>query len=57
MCNASMLYNNLGRPKALQTIFFAVGSFTAEPFLLDVQELARKGRPHTTGDDIVLFVR
>ena len=57
MCHAEMRYIVIGRPSALPANFLSCYSSHKRPSLSDIQELAGKGRLHTTEDDIVLLVR
>ena len=56
-CHAMMRYISIGRPSILPPEFSACYPPHTRPSLLDIQELAGKGRLHTTDDDIVLLVR
>ena len=56
-CHAAMHYISIGRPSALPPELLACYPSHKRPSLSDIQELARKGRLHTTDDDIVLLVR
>ena len=55
-CHAAMRYITVGRPSALPPDFLSCYPSHKRPSLLDIQELAGKGRLHTTDDDIVLLV-
>ena len=50
-------YISIGRPSALPPDFLACYPSPKRPSLSDIQELADKGRLHTTDDDFVLLVR
>ena len=52
-----MRYISIGRPSVLPPNFLACYPSNKRPSLADIQELAGKGRLHTTDDDIVLLVR
>ena len=52
-----MRYVSIGRPSVLPPDFLACYHSHKRPSLLDIKELADKGRLHTTDDDIVLLVR
>ena len=55
-CHAAMRYITIGRPSALPPDFLSCYPSHRRPSLSDIQELADKGRLHTTDDDdIVLF--
>ena len=56
-CHAMMRYVSIGRPSVLPPDGLACYLPHKRPFLLDIKELAGKGRLHTTDDDIVLLVR
>ena len=56
-CHATIRYISIGRPSVLPPAFLACYPSHKRPSLPDIQELAGKGRPHTTDDDIVLLVR
>ena len=56
-CHATMRYISIGQPSALPPDFLARYLSHKRPFLSDIQELAGKGRLHTTDDDIVLLIR
>ena len=56
-CDAAMRYITIGRPSALPADFLSCYRSHKRPSLSDIQELADKGRLHTTDDDIVLLVR
>ena len=55
-CDAAMRYITVGRPPVLLPDFLSCYPSHQRPSLLDIQELAGKGRSRTT-DDIVLLVR
>ena len=57
MCRAAMRYIYIGRPSVLPPDPLACYPSHKSPSLSDIQELADKGRLHTTDDDIVLLVR
>ena len=57
MCHAAMRYITIGWPSALPLDFWSCYPAHQRPSLSDIQDLARKGRLHTTDDDIVLLVR
>ena len=52
-----MRYIDNGRPSALPADFLSCYPSNQRPSLSDIQELAGKGRLHTTDNDIVLLVR
>ena len=52
-----MRYIPIGRPSALPPDFLACYPSHKRPSLSDIQELAGKGRLHSTDDDIILLVR
>ena len=52
-----MRYIAICRPSALPPDFLSCYPSHQRPSLSDIQELAGKGRSHTTDDDIVLLVR
>ena len=54
MCHAAMRYITIGRPSALPADVLSRYPSHKRPYLSDIQELAGKGRLHTTDDDIVL---
>ena len=56
-CHASMHYITIGRPPALPPDFLSCYPSHQRPSLSDIQELAGKGRLHTTDDNVVLLVR
>ena len=56
-CHAIMHYVSIGRPSVLPPEFLVCYPSHNRPSLSDIQELAGKGRLHTTDDDIVLLVR
>ena len=56
-CHATIRYISIGRPSALPPDVLACYPSHKRPSLSDIQELAGKGRLHTTDDDIVLLVR
>ena len=56
-CHATIRYIPIGRPMALPPDFLACYPSHKRSSLSDIQELAGKGRLHTTDDDIVLLVR
>ena len=56
-CHATIRYISIGRPSALPPHFLACYPSHKRPSLSDIQELAGKGRLHTTDDDIVLLAR
>ena len=51
-----MRYIVIGRPSAVPIDFLSCYHSHKRPSLSDIQELAGKGRLHTTDDVIVLFV-
>ena len=53
----AMRYITIGRPSALPADVLSCYPSHKRPSLSDIQELADKGRLHTTDDDIVLLVR
>ena len=55
-CHAAMRYIALGRPSTLPADFLSCYPTHKRPSFSDIQELAGKGRLHTT-DDFVLLVR
>ena len=55
-CHAAMHYINICRPSTLTPDFLSCYP-SHSPSVSDIQELAGKGRLHTTDDDIVLLVR
>ena len=55
--HAVMCYVSIGRPSVLPPYFLACYPPHKRPSLSYIQELAGKGRLHTTGDDIVLLVQ
>ena len=57
MCHAAMRYISIGRPLVLPPDFLVCCPTHTRPSLSDIQELAGKGRLHTTDDDIALLVR
>ena len=56
-CYAAIQYILLGRPLALPTEVLARFPSRQRPPFSEIQQLAGKGRVHTTDEDIVLFVR
>ena len=56
-CHAAMRYITLGRPSTLPADFLLCYPSHKRPSFSDIQELAGKGRLHTTEDDFVLLVR
>ena len=56
-CYAALRYILLGRPLALPTEVSSRFPSHQRPPFLEIQELAGKGRLHTTDEDIVLLVR
>ena len=56
-CHAAIRYSTIGRPPALPPDFLSRHPSHQRPSHSDIQELAGKGRLHTTDDDIVLFAR
>ena len=52
-----MRYIVLGRPPSLPADILSCSPLHQRPSFLKIQELAGKGRLHTTGDGIVLLVR
>ena len=56
-CHATIRYTSIGRPSALPPDFLACYASHKRPSLSDIQEMAGKGRLHTTDDYIVLLVR
>ena len=56
-CHAAMRYIILGRPPALPAGFLSSFPSHQRPSFAEIQELAGKGRLHTTEDGIVLLVR
>ena len=56
-CHAAMRDISIDRPSVLPPDFLARYPSHKRPFLSDIQELAGKGRLHTTDDNIVLLVR
>ena len=52
-----MRYIVIGRPSAVPIDFLSCYHSHKRPSLSDIQELAGKGRLHTTDDDVVLLVR
>ena len=57
MCFAIIQYILLGRPLAMPTEVLARFPSHQCPSFSEIQELAGKGRLHTTDEDIVLLVR
>ena len=51
-----MRYVSIGRPSVLPPDVLACYLSHKRPFLLNIKELAGKGRLHTTDDDIVLLI-
>ena len=56
-CHVTMHYISIGLPSVLPPDFLACYPSHKRPSLSDIQELAGKGRLHTTDDKIVLLVR
>ena len=56
-CHASMRYVVLGHPPVLPTDFLSYFPSLQRPSFSEIQELAGKGRLHTTDDGIGLLVR
>ena len=56
-CHAAMRYITLGRPPTLPADFLSCYPTHKRPAFSDIQDLAGKGRLHTTDDDFVLLVR
>ena len=56
-CHAAMRYIALGRPPALPNDVLSCFPSHQRPSFSEIQELAGKGRLHTTDDGIVLLVR
>ena len=56
-CHAAMRYIALGRPPALPDDFLSCFPSHQRPSFSEIQELAGKGRLHTTDDGTVLLVR
>ena len=54
-CHAKMRYVSIGRPSVLPPDGLACYLSHKPPTLSDIQELAGKGRLHSTDDDIVLL--
>ena len=57
VCSVAMRYIALGRPEALPADFLSYFPSHQRPPFSDVQELANKGKLHTTDAGIVLLVR
>ena len=55
-CHTAMRYIIISRPPALPPDFLSCYPSHQRPSLSDIQELAGKGRLHTTNDDIALLV-
>ena len=56
-CHAAMSYIALGRPPSLPDDFLSCFPSHQLPSFWEIQELAGKGRLHTTDDGIVLLIR
>ena len=56
-CHAAMRYIALGRPPALPDDFLSCFPSHQRPSFSEIQELAGKGRLHTTDDGTILLVR
>ena len=56
-CHALKRYITIGRPSAWPPNFLSFYASHHRPSLSDIQELADKGRSHTTDDNIILLVR
>ncbi|CAN0544121.1 unnamed protein product, partial [Laminaria digitata] len=56
-CHATMRYIALGRPPALPPDFSSCFPSHQRPSFSEIQDLAGKGKLHTTDDDIVMLVR
>ena len=56
MCHAAMRSIIIGQPSALIPHVLSCYHSHQHLSLLDIQELADKGRLHTSDDDIVIFV-
>ena len=57
VCHAAMRYIALGRPPALPDDFLSCFPSHQRPSFSEIEELAGKGRFHTTDDGTVLLVR